>query len=218
MNNVSNIEIRKRALQLLERETGADIERTQQLLEAYCVLILKWNAFASLVSSRDTRHLWVHIADSLSLVGLIKELGAPSPRLLDIGSGAGFPAVPLALTFPNMHASLVERSRKKAGFLENLRGKLGLKSRVTIEQGAFPDEITLENPEGWLITARAVDKPEKVWPGVREAVKKGAFFLCQWPDMPPEAESMFHVEQIIDDWTENDLRRGTLHLIRKGKA
>jgi 16S rRNA (guanine(527)-N(7))-methyltransferase RsmG len=199
---------------LLEREIAGNLETTKQALHSFCALIRKWNSFASLVSPRDADHLWVHVADSLSLLRLVTALGGPSARLLDIGSGAGFPAVPLALALPDLKAILVERSRKKAGFLENAVGELGLKGRMTIQECTFPNEMTLDEPLGWLITARAVEKPHKLWQGIRELVKNGAIFLCQWPEIPPEAQKMFHVEHIIDDWTQTGLRRGSLHIIR----
>lgn len=220
MNNAQNKQnadpsnIREQALQLLKRETGIDIDTTKTGLETYAALILKWNAFASLVSSHDAGHLWVHIADSLSLLGLVKTVGGTAPRLLDIGSGGGFPAIPLALALPALEAKLVERSRKKAGFLENVRGELNLRHRIVVQQCTFPNEVDFGRPEGCVITARAVEKPGDVWPGVRELVKNGAVFLCQWPDVPREAEKMFHVEQIIDDWGEKGLRRGQIHVIR----
>lgn len=220
MNNTQNKQnehrsnIREQALQLLKREAGIDIDTTKTGLETYAALILKWNAFASLVSSHDAGRLWVHIADSLSLLGLVKAVGGTAPRLLDIGSGGGFPAIPLALAFPALEARLIERSRKKAGFLENVRGELHLRDRIVVQQCTFPNEVDLDRPEDWVITARAVEKPGNVWSGVKELVKKGSVFLCQWPDVPQEAEKMFHVEQIIDDWGEKGLRRGQVHVIR----
>ncbi len=113
---------------------------------------------ASLVSSRDSEHLWLHITDSLSLLPAVRSCGGASPRLFDIGSGAGFPALPLALTCPELCFHMVERARKKAGFLELALGELGLLQRGAVEQGGFPQEVSLDAPEGWLVTARAIEK------------------------------------------------------------
>lgn len=183
-------------------------------MQGYCALIQKWNPLASLVSSRDVGQLEVHAADSLSLLPAVQKYGGPSPSLFDIGSGAGFPAFPLALACPELVFQLTERTRKKSGFLELALGELRLLERGKVNAGAFPQEVTLENPSGWLITARAVEKPGIVWKGIRELVREGAIFLCQWPEPPVEAAEMFHVERIADEWGDLGLRRGTLHIIR----
>jgi len=207
-------EVQRLCLQLIDGQVGPDAAATQKALLAFCALVKKWNPFASLVSSQDAERLWLHIADSLSLLETIHRLGGSLPRLFDIGSGAGFPAIPLALAMPGLQVTMVERSRKKAGFLENALGELALLPRATILQGTFPQEIALEKPGGWLVTARAVEDPGNLWPGVRALVQEGATFLCQWPDLPLGADKMFHVEQLIDDWTQSGLRRGSLHIIQ----
>jgi len=206
--------VRERCLQLLQQQPGLDLTALDDSLQAYSGLIQRWNPMASLVSSRDSEHLWLHIADSLSLLPAVRSCGGASPRLFDIGSGAGFPALPLALTCPELCFHMVERARKKAGFLELALGELGLLQRGAVEQGGFPQEVSLDAPEGWLVTARAIEKPGVVWKGLRELVRNGAVFLCQWPELPPESLSMFHVEQIADDWTRRSLRRGALHILR----
>ena len=206
--------VRERCLQLLQKQPGLDLKALDEALQTYGALVQKWNLLASLVSSRDTENLWLHIADSLSLFPVVRDLGGASPRLFDIGSGAGFPALPLALACPTLRFHMVERARKKAGFLELALGELGLLERGVVNPGAFPQEVSLQAPSGCLITARAVERPGTVWKSLRELVQQGAVFLCQWPELPSEATQMFHVEQITDDWTELGLRRGTLHILR----
>ncbi len=206
--------IRDRVLELCcATIPGWDVHRVEAL-DRFCDLILKWNAVTSLVSQKDTQRLWSHVADSLSLVTVAFGLLGTPPRLLDLGSGGGFPAIPLALAVPALEVVMVERSRKKAGFLENVIGELRLQAHVSVENGAFPEDVWIEDPKGCLITARAVERPEIVWLGVRELVSNGAIFLCQWAEVPEDADAMFHVEQIIDDWTRAGLRRGLLHVIR----
>ena len=90
--------VRERCLQLLQQQPGLDLTALDDSLQAYSGLIQRWNPMASLVSSRDSEHLWLHITDSLSLLPAVRSCGGASPRLFDIGSGAGFPALPLALT------------------------------------------------------------------------------------------------------------------------
>jgi 16S rRNA (guanine(527)-N(7))-methyltransferase RsmG len=216
MKNTKNeAEVRAHALRLVEKRQELGESRLADSLDRYCALIQKWNGFASLVSAGDEKRLWEHVADSLSLVDVARKRGGKAPWLLDIGSGGGFPAMPLALALGELEAVLVDRSRKKAGFLENAVGELGLVGRVKVVQGDFPREVGVDAPEGCLITARAVEKPEIVWEGVKKLVEMGAIFLCQWVKAPQESEKMFHVERIIDDWSDNGLRRGELRLIHR---
>ncbi|HOF40811.1 MAG TPA: class I SAM-dependent methyltransferase [Candidatus Hydrogenedentes bacterium] len=201
---------------LLRQYTAADPKAVGEAMQTYCALIQRWNPVASLVSSRDALRLESHVADSLSLLPAVQKYGGPSPRLFDIGSGAGFPALPLALACRELSFRLTERARKKSGFLELALGELGLLERGKVSAGAFPQEVRLESPAGWLITARAVEKPETVWKGIRELVREGAVFLCQWSELPGEAVGMFHVERIADEWNGQGLRRGVLHIVRAG--
>ena len=150
----------------------------------------------------------------LILAGTAYANGSYEVGWWDIGSGGGFPAIPLALVFEELEAVMVERSRKKAGFLQNAVSELGLSTRVAVRQEDFPREGTLEGPKSWVITARAVEKPERVWHGIQKLVEQGAVFLCQWAEVPKVALETFHVEHIIDDWSKNGLRRGELHVIR----
>lgn len=68
----------------------------------------------------------VHFRDSLSLIAF-RELGAAA-NIVDIGSGAGFPGIPLAIAFPEKNVTLVEANGKKCKFLESASRELGLKN------------------------------------------------------------------------------------------
>lgn len=95
------------------------------LLEAYRETLLIWNSKMNLVSLRSEIDLPVrHIIDSLTLLPFLP--GGPA-SLLDIGSGAGFPAIPLKLFRADLHFTLLEASRKKCSFLKEVIRKLGLK-------------------------------------------------------------------------------------------
>lgn len=180
-------------------------------LARYTALICEWNAFASLVSVGDEQKIeGVHIPDALSLVPWVARFGGAG--LLDIGSGGGFPAIPIKIVLPALRLCLVERSTKKVGFLRRVLGALGLRE-VSMVQGAFPQV----HPEGvWgLVTARAVEQPEKLWPLVGRYLQQqcpAGAVLCQ--SAAESVPEMFHVEPIVDSWTESGLRRGNLALLR----
>lgn len=133
--------------------------------------LLRWNRKINLTSVRDPEQiLRRHFAESLFLTTLV-ELG---PGLLyDIGSGAGFPGLPLKAACPEMKLVLVESSQKKAAFLKEVIRTAGLEGvRVAavrvelLEQGRRRDgEPTVELAD-W-ITLRAVGGHDELLPVLR---------------------------------------------------
>ncbi|MCX5772267.1 MAG: 16S rRNA (guanine(527)-N(7))-methyltransferase RsmG [Candidatus Hydrogenedentes bacterium] len=179
-------------------------------LDSYVQLIRDWNSFVSLVSRNDLDLLeQVHLPDSLSLAPVIRRLREGRLRLLDIGSGGGFPAIPLKIVLPELQVELVERATRKVGFLEKVVSSLHLDD-VRVVQGNFP-EVEVAVPD--VVTARAVGKPGKLLPRVLDLLPPGGVFLCQ--TVPPQLDSRFHVERVEDEWTDQGLRRGDLYLIRR---
>ncbi len=182
-------------------------------MQRHVRLIREWNAFASLVSKGDLERLgeW-HVSDSLSLAPVVLRACGPSGRLMDIGSGGGFPAIPLKIVLPDLELTLVERSVRRVGFLRKVLGALGL-SKVKVVHGEFP--VCVRGQRADAITARAVDKSRDVLKGVLEFMDEGAVFLCQSVDPRGLLADAFHVERIQDDWTAHGLRRGDLFLVRR---
>lgn len=87
-------------------------------LETFLQEVAQWNDRFGLVSYRSLEELTVkHVLDSLAPWKILESLGSGSQA--DIGSGAGFPGIPLALTFPRRKTVLVERSGKRCTFLES---------------------------------------------------------------------------------------------------
>lgn len=189
---------------------------TTQLLEQYCGLIRAFNPVCGLVSKGDVHRLEErHIVDSLSLAPVLWRRGLADGRLLDIGSGGGFPAIPLKVALPGLDVTLVERSAKRSGFLRKVIGALGLQG-VRVVMGSFPEDIG-EGP--WdVVAARAVDKPTAVMRAVMGMLPEDCVFLCQFGEPESSDAAMFHVEQIEDEWSRQGLRRGSLHIIQRLSA
>ena len=90
---------------------------------AHLGLVAKWNRVHNLTSVREPEQMvTLHLLDSLSLVAHLGD----ARRIADIGTGAGFPGVPLALARPDLHVALVESSHKKGSFLEQAKVELGI--------------------------------------------------------------------------------------------
>ncbi len=101
------------------------------LLTKFGLLVHENSDRLGLVSKRDRSSLFTrHVLDSLNPVSLFEE--GPPASALDVGSGAGFPGIPLAAVWPSATVTLLERRERKAGFLERAVRELGLKNTRVI--------------------------------------------------------------------------------------
>jgi 16S rRNA (guanine527-N7)-methyltransferase len=127
---------------------NADPALTQRLLD-YLALLRRWNRTYNLTAVRDPAEMITrHLLDSLSVLPWV-----PGQRLLDAGTGAGLPGVPLAIARPNLDVTLLDSSGKKVRFLSHVRRELVL-------QNAHPVQARLEEydpPNGFdAIICRAL--------------------------------------------------------------
>lgn len=91
----------------------------------YLVELQKWNRKISLTAIREEQEIIVkHFLDSFSFVRGFDPV--PGAKLMDLGSGAGFPALPLKIAFPDIEVTLVEAVQKKISFLRHLVRTLAL--------------------------------------------------------------------------------------------
>ncbi|MFO7662610.1 MAG: 16S rRNA (guanine(527)-N(7))-methyltransferase RsmG, partial [Chloroflexota bacterium] len=96
-----------------------------QQFALYERLLQEWNERISLTAIRDSRQIRIrHFLDSLSCATITGPLDHQS--LIDIGSGAGFPGLPLKILYPGMYLTLVESVAKKTRFLEMIVASLSL--------------------------------------------------------------------------------------------
>lgn len=103
-------------------------------LEEHWKLVLAWNNRVNLTAIKDDADAaWMHYADSLAARS---ELAPGS--IVDLGSGAGYPGIPLAIVSPDREVTLVEPRQKRASFLEVCSTRLGLKN-LTIVVGRSED-------------------------------------------------------------------------------
>ncbi|XOB98504.1 16S rRNA (guanine(527)-N(7))-methyltransferase RsmG [Deinococcota bacterium DY0809b] len=93
-------------------------------LEAYAALLERYAASANLVSPKVLAELPVHFAAARAYGEVLPE----GVHVLDVGSGAGLPAIPLAVARPDLALTLVERRAKRAAFLDLVAARLGLEN------------------------------------------------------------------------------------------
>ena len=101
-------------------------------LGRFLALMLDTNTRVNLTAIKDAEAGWIrHIFDSLTLIPLLGEL-PDGARIIDIGSGGGVPAIPLAITQPHLHFTCLEATGKKAAFLEFAAEALGLENMSVV--------------------------------------------------------------------------------------
>lgn len=119
----------------------------QQLLD-YVALLEKWNKAYNLTAVRDPLEMISrHLLDSLAILPHIQ-----GSSLLDVGTGAGLPGIPLAIIKPALQVALLDSNSKKTRFLQQAKAELGLES-VTVVHGRV-EQVDVEQQFD-IVTARA---------------------------------------------------------------
>lgn len=121
----------------------------------YAEALAAWNAHTNLTAITDREGVYVrHFLDSLALA---RHWGAPPASLVDLGSGAGFPGLPLKLLWPQLTLTMVDSVGKKTAFLTHMVELLGLRGvRVITGRAEELGRDRRERERHDLLTARAV--------------------------------------------------------------
>jgi 16S rRNA (guanine527-N7)-methyltransferase len=152
--------------------------------------LIEWNQKFNLTAIRDSESIRTkHFLDSFSCVLAWK--ASPPDRLIDVGTGAGFPGVPLKILYPNLRLTLVESVGKKAMFCQHIVRVLGLEHVEVIQTRA---ETLGQSPQhrekyDWAV-ARAVANLNVLGEYLLPLVKIGGMALAQKGEGgPAEAQS-----------------------------
>ena len=122
-------------------------------LSQYLDLLLKWNAHTNLTAIRDPEEIVRrHFGESLFVVNHLPFCAT----LLDLGSGAGFPGLPIQLALPDLKVTLTESQNKKASFLSEVVRCLSLETKVWAARAEMLPASRLFD----VVTLRAVDNPQ----------------------------------------------------------
>ena len=131
------------------QQTGIDLDAAQQRrLVAYLGLLQKWNRVFNLTAVRDPQEMVSRqILDSLAILPWVK-----GRRVLDVGTGAGLPGIPLAVALPDVSFTLLDANGKKTRFVQQAAAELGLRN-VSVVHGRIE---ALQDAAGFdVITSRA---------------------------------------------------------------
>lgn len=132
---------------LIEGAKAFGIDLNQRMMEAFDLYLrelLKWNQKMNLTTIRSEKGIVLkHFLDSLSVLPHLPNISF----LLDIGSGAGFPGIPLKMIQPSLEVTLIDSVRKKIDFQSHIIRTLGLKG-INAIHGRIQDREILESLGG----------------------------------------------------------------------
>lgn len=110
----------------------------------------RWNSMINVISRKDMDNFYVHhVLHSLSIAKVINFL--PGTTILDVGTGGGFPGIPLAIVFPDSEFTLLDSIEKKIRVVKAVSDELGLKNVVAVRK-----RIEEENGKFQFVISRAV--------------------------------------------------------------
>jgi 16S rRNA (guanine527-N7)-methyltransferase len=142
-------------------------------IRTYTSLLLRWNRRVALTAVTDPMEiLRFHFGESLFAASAVP---VEDGRLADIGSGAGFPGLPLRMMRPELEVVLIEPNSKKAAFLSEIIRQLNL-DHANVFRGRM-EEVRAEEPTFDLVTARAVGRHEDLLVWSRAHLRGGKVVL-----------------------------------------
>lgn len=147
----------------------------QMLLDRHLELVLDENRISNLtrITDQDQGRL-LHIEDSL--VGLPELMAAPKGRYGDLGTGGGFPGIPLAI-MTGRETVLVDSVAKKTAALDRIIGELGIEDEVRTFTGRA-EELALEQPNSFaVLTARALSSLPSLLELASPLLQPGGYFI-----------------------------------------
>ena len=143
-------------------------------LERYTRILVRWSGSMNLVSRRDLSTIATkHLRQALMMIPIVTDLR--HKVIMDLGSGAGLPAIPMKIILSDSHFILVESRRKRANFLRDVVRTLGLSGIDIIND-------RVEHWAGWpggvdIVTARAVASPSRLRDLVRDHLSPEGWIL-----------------------------------------
>lgn len=160
----------------------ADIEfneNEKELFSKYMALFLEYNKNVNLISKNDESVLFEkHIFDSLSINLFLKKYQIKQPvKILDIGTGGGFPSLPIALNYKNTEVYAVDSIKKKIKFLESAKNCLSIKNIHPLCLRA--EELPIEYRNKFdIVTSRATANLSIISEYALPYVKTGGYFVA----------------------------------------
>ena len=167
------------------KEIGVDLsEKNLEDLSTFAQMLREKNKVMNLTNIVDDEGIAIrHFADSLTVVSYIneeqKKKGKDNLSLIDVGTGAGFPGIPLKVVIPSLNLTLMDSLQKRLNFLEEVSGELGFSNYGTLHARAEDAGKDKKHREMYdIATARAVASLPVLCEYCLPFVKVGGVFLA----------------------------------------
>lgn len=199
------------------KETFPDMtEHMESRFRAMECLYNDWNAKINVISRKDIDSLYIrHILHSLAIAAYLKEVrpevmeewkSAVNVNVLDLGTGGGFPGIPLAVLFPEVNFTLCDSVGKKTIVAQAVAEALGLENVTVVNARAESLPQTFD-----YVVSRAVTALDNFWPWVSGKFTKDIFYL-KGGDFAEELCKMMKMARLrpgsvrtwkIQDWVDD---------------
>ncbi len=185
--------------QYANRQLGLRLSRSQlSALSLYERELVDWNTRFNLTAIRDPQEIHIkHFLDSLTCFLAMRE--TPVGRLIDIGTGAGFPGIPIKIIYPKMQLTLVESVGKKAEFCRHVVKILDLQGVEVVQERAetLGQDPAYREQYDWSVARAVAILPvlaEYLLPLVRVG---GGMLAMKGESGPAEAHSAEHALRVL---------------------
>lgn len=143
--------------------------------EEYMKIFLEENSKVNLISKNDEKYLWEkHVFDSLAIENFFEKFDTSKIKtILDIGTGGGFPSIPIAITYPHLKVTALDSIAKKIRAVQTIKDKLNI-------ENLEPICTRIENLDAKfdMITSRAVSSLKNICEYALPKLKKGGYFVA----------------------------------------
>jgi len=191
------------------------LSQFEQLLPLYT----GWNAKINVISRKDIEHLYLHhVLHSLSIAKVIQF--QPGTKVLDIGTGGGFPGIPLAILFPDAQFHLTDSIKKKIRVVQEVKNALQLKNATAEWKRA--EEVS---GQYHFVVSRAVSYLKTLYTWSRDKISKEQFnelpnglLVLKGGDINDELDAMEKLPQLfpVSDFFKEDYFREKWVVYLKG--
>lgn len=169
--------------------------------QEYMKIFLEENSKVNLISKNDEKYLWEkHVFDSLAIENFFEKFDTSKIKtVLDIGTGGGFPSIPIAITYPHLKVTALDSIAKKIRAVQTIKDKLNI-------ENLEPICTRVENLDAKfdMITSRAVSSLKNICEYALPKLKKGGYFVAyksrKTPQEVEEANSILkkYNSKIVD--------------------
>lgn len=197
---------RDKISEILKRNEIPFEEDLPERLEIYLQLLQEWNLRMDLTAVEEEAEMTDrHFVDSLTI--LRTDLMFTGASMIDVGTGAGFPGMVLAMARKDLRVTLMDAQKKRLNFLEAVRDAAGVRNTVILHARAEDAARTQSHRESYdFATARAVAPLNVLCEYLLPFVKKGGYALCwKGPALEQEMEAGRKASELLGGKPESSI-------------